>query len=1007
MRTPTAFPRQPLQRGMTRRRLILIIAAAVIIVLLLSLKGLAGFYTDYLWFGSVHERAVWSGILEAKVELAATFTVFFFLLMWANLIIVDRLHPAVSGLGPEDELAKKFQEMVTPHSKIIRVLVAAALALFAGTGTSQEWRHWLIFQHAVSFGVKDPQFHKDVGFFVFQLPFLSFLVGWLFIALAIVFVVTAIAHYLNGGIRFQGSGQRVSPKVKAHLSVLLGLIALVKAAGYYYQRYSLDFSTNGVVNGASYTDVHVRLPALTLLMWISLAAFVILLVNIRLQGWVLPVISVGLWAFIALFVGVVYPALVQSIKVAPAQSVLEKPYIARNIAATRRAMGLDHVVVKSFAARQNLSATDLAAHATTLSDVRLWDTRFSIPTVEKLQDIRSYYQFNELAVDRYMVNGKLTPVMIGVRQVNSSNLPASSWVNEHLEYTHGYGAVVAAANTATVDGDPNFAVQDVPPTSSSNLPRITQPSVYYGVGISGFVVAHTKQPEVDYQLPNGANQVSNYRGSGGVQMSSFLARAAFAIRFSDFNLLVSSLITPQSRVMFVRNIRTRVQKVAPFLRLDAHPYPVLLNGGIYWVQDAYTTTSYYPYAQQADTSMLSSASGLQRGFNYARNSVKVLINAYTGKMTFYLMDPRDPIIRAYAQAFPHLFTPASKMSAALRAHLRYPQDLFVTQAAMFSRYHITNPSAFYNAGDAWNLAQSPGSGSPTAALSGSGAGQGSPMNPIYQVMRVPGQPAPTFNILEPFVPRSTNGSLQTLSAFMVAGCDPGHYGQLEVFVTPRGQSIDGPALIDARISAVPAISRQISLLNTNGSSVILGSVLLVPIAQSVLYVRPLYVESSRNQLPELKDVIAIYGPNAAMGTTLSAALSSLFNANLSAIGPTSTGAPVSVPAEVQSLLNQAASWYTQAGAALRAGQLGSYQADISKMGALVQEAQSLSAGKPPTSASGGGSGSATAGSPSSPASRLTTPVAKTSSRSRVKGGNGSRNTSSTTVPTQNTLGSMA
>ena len=996
MRTPTNVPHQ---HGLTRRRIIFFIVAAVVVVLLLSMKGLAGFYTDYLWFGSVHLRNVWSGILEAKLELGIAFTVFFFVLMWVNLLIVDRVHPAIVGLGPEDELARRFQETVAPHAKLVRVLVSAALALLAGTGTSQEWRHWILFQHAVPFGVKDPQFHKDVGFFVFQLPFISFVVSWLFVALVVVFIGTVVAHYLNGGIRLQGAGQRVSPKVKAHLSVLLGLMALVKAAGYYFQRYSLDLSTNGVVNGASYTDVHVRLPVLTLLIWISLAAFVILLINIRLQGWVLPAISVGLWAFIALFVGVIYPALVQSIKVAPAQSVLEKPYIARNIAATRRAMGLDHVAVKSFAGRQNLSPSELSAHATTLSDIRLWDTRFSIPTVEKLQDIRSYYQFKELAVDRYVVNGKLTPVMIGVRQVNPSNLPATSWVNEHLQFTHGYGAVVAAANTATVDGDPNFAVRDVPPTSAAGLPRITQPSVYYGVGISGFVVAHTKQPEVDYQLLNGANHESNYRGSGGVQLSSFFARAAFAIRFSDFNLFVSSLITPQSRVMFVRNIRTRVQKAAPFLRLDAHPYPVLLNGGIYWVQDAYTTTSHYPYAQQANTSMLSSASGLLRGFNYARNSVKVLINAYTGKMTFYLMDPRDPIIRAYAQAFPHLFTPASKMPAALRAHLRYPQDLFATQAAMYGRYHITNPSAFYNAGDAWNLAQSPGSGSPTAALSGSGVGQGSAMKPIYQVMRVPGQSSPTFNILEPFVPKSSSASLQTLSAFMVAGCDPGHYGQLEVFVTPRGQSIDGPALIDARISAVPAISRQISLLNTNGSSVILGSVLLVPIAQSVLYVRPLYVESSRNQLPELKDVIVVYGPNAAMGTTLSAALSSLFNTNLGAIGPSVPGAPSTVSAQVQSLLNQAASMYAKANAALSAGNLGAYQADVIQMGSLVQQAKSLAAQQVPSAASTSGAKTATR-----------SPGSATQSSASTKAGATARARSSPSVRSKASskrLGSMA
>ncbi len=971
MRTPGDMPRPSsapkTHTGLSRRRVVIIVVIALIVIGLISLRALATFYTDALWFSSVHLSSVWSTLLGVKLGLFFVFGAVFFVLMWANLFIADRLATWTKLIGPEDELVRRYQQTVEPHARWIRIVLSLLFALVAGLTALGQWQHWLLFSNGGSFDKVDPQFHENVGFFVFKLPFLSFLVGWLFTSLVVVFVMTAIAHYLDGGIRVQGQGPgpRVNPRVKAHLSLILALMALVKAFGYYIQRYSLDMSTSGYVEGAGYTDVHARLPALNLLILISLAAFVILVVNIWRRGWTLPVLAVGLWAFVALVIGAIYPAIIQRFKVAPAQDALEQPYIARNIAATRYAFGINHVRQVPFQGGSNLTASELEQHSSTLSDVRLWDPSLTTQTYQKLQSLRSYYEFTDLAVDRFKVNGQLVPAVVGVRQINASDLPDESWVNRHLQYTHGYGAIIAPANTATGDGDPVFDVGDLPPTSANGFPKITQPNVYFGVAGPGtnasFVVANTRQPELDYQLPDGANVESHYRGDGGVQLSSVFRRAAFALRFGDLNLLISDLITPQSRIMFVQDVQSRVSKAAPFLQLGTNPYPVILNGGIYWVVNAYTTSSHYPYSQTPNTTALAPGSYLPGNFNYVRNSVKVLVSAYTGQMTFYVTDPHDPIIQAYERAFPHMFTPASHMSTQLLDQLRYPEDLFTMQSQLYGRYHITNPEAFYNAGDAWTLSESPGNGSPSAALATTtptnaqglpiGPTQVQRMTPIYQVMTIPGESSPSFNILDAYVPVAQGSQIQTLSGFMVAGSDPSNYGQLTAFVTPSGDSIDGPALIDSRISATPSVSKVITLLGQNGSSVLLGNVMVLPIDNSIVYVRALYVQSSRNSLPEIKDVIVVHGSQAAIGATLPDALAGVFPGYAGITSnPTSSSSPGSIPAstspKVQQLLAEASSAYQQAQADLKSGNLGGYQQEVNQVGTYLSQAQQAASAAP-------------------------------------------------------------
>ncbi len=769
MRRPSDIPPPAARinpRGRRRLRIWIIVAIVAIVIVLASLRTLATFYTDYLWFGSVHQPAVWRGMLGVKFGLFLVFAAVFFVVLWVNLAIVDRMTPSMLTLGPEDELVRRYQHIVSPRAFLVRTIVAVVIALIAASSTIGQWQNWLLYVHAVPFGVKDPQFGKDVSWFVFKLPFIQFVVGWVFASLIVITIITAVAHYLNGGIRPQSRPPRVAPQVKVHLSVLVALIAIVKAVGYYYQRYTLDYSGSGYVQGAGYTDVHARLPAITLLFWISLLAAVILLVNIRGRGWLLPVLAVGLWAFVAVVVGAIYPAVVQALKVSPAQSNLELKYIQRNIQATQAAYNLtpSNVSINQYSASQTLTASQETADAATFKDIRLWDpdTALTGTTYTKLQQQRAYFQFTTQAIDRYTVNGGLTPTIVAVRQVNSNNLPAQGWVNTHLEYTHGYGMIASPANTAGPTGLPTFqpGIENVPPASSGGYPVIKQPDVYFGVNDPGYVIANTKQPEIDFQQSsgqstgqnqNGQNQTSSYQGSGGVQLNSFLKRAAFAIRFGDLNVLISNLVTPSSRLMFVRDIQTEVSKVAPFLNLDSDPYAVIVDGKIDWVQDAYTTTSNYPYAQNADTSALPTNSGLSGlGFNYVRNSVKVVIDAYTGNMTFYVMDPSDPIIETWMHAFPSLFTPASQMPTALQQHLRYPEDIFTIQTGMYGRYHINMAPAFYNAGDAWDLSQNPGAGSPTAALQSTITtnaqgqqvqGQITRMSPIYQVLQIPGRPA--------------------------------------------------------------------------------------------------------------------------------------------------------------------------------------------------------------------------------------------------------------------------
>jgi uncharacterized protein len=1023
MRAPDDLPRRPRRPGHPNRgRTILIVGLVAAFVLLTSLRGIARFYTDFLWYDSLHQTGVWKGVLGAKVILAVIFVAVFFLLCWVNLFIADRIAPPYRLAGPEDELLERYHDLVAERTGWVRGIVAGVLAIIAGSGVSSEWNSWLLFTHGGDFGVKDPQFHRDVGFYVFKLPFLSFVVDWLFASLLIILIVVTVAHYLNGGIRVQPPSPRVAPQVKAHLSVLLALLAVVKAADYWLQRFELTVSSRGVVDGATYTDVKAQLPALNLLLLISLAAAVLFVANIFRRGWTLPVVAVGLWVFVAVTVGGIYPQYVQRFRVQPNESAKERPYIERNIEATRAALNLDSVQTERYTPTTNSAEVSLEGAAPTIRNIRLWDPapQVSGAAFEQLQRIRNYYSIDDIDVDRYPIDGQPTQVNIGARSLNAEGIPGDSWESNHLAYTHGYGAALAPSN-ASQGREPEFLIANVPPEVDPRLSdqgiRLTQPGIYFGEDLNGYVVVNTKRQEIDFQDAEDT-KFTTYNGEDGVKANSVLRRAAFALRFGDLNPLISDFMTDSSKIIFERDVVDRVRALAPFLHADADPYPVAVDGGIKWMIDLYTTTNDYPYAEQADTDQLTENSGLRHDFNYVRNSVKATVDAYDGTVTLYVMDTHDPIVAAYQKAFPKLFTDRSEMPASLKAHVRYPEDLFRIQTTAYGRYHLTDPDNFFTQEDAWRVARDPGTAGAEASTQVTDQ-QGQPTGeersariaPYYQMLQLPNlqadpitgptpdaaapptasalSPDPEMVLMRPFVPQSNeNQETQQLTAFMAARMDGEHYGELVVYQMPSGDLPPGPGIAAANIRGDAQVSQNDTELGLGSSEVLYGNLLLIPIDNALVYVQPFYVvsENEARRLPQLTKVIAAFGDQVVIEDTLTEALAALFGETIPtqqqpptegepppSVEPPTTGTAAQ---QAQDLLDQAQTLFSEADQALAAGNLGDYQDKTGQARALVQQANSILQGAAPGSNAAGGDTTTTTApaTPTTVAAADTTPV---------------------------------
>ena len=937
-----------------RRRLLLwlILGVAAVVVVL---GALSGFYIDVLWFREVGYSSVFWTRFWSRLALAAVFGTAFFVLLYANLLIVRRLRPRYRVYSPEEEAVERYRAVFEPYARWVLPGVSLLFAAFAAGGVAGQWETYQLWRVAgqVSFGVQDPVFMRDASFYVLSLPFQRFVQSWLFTSLVVVTVVAAAAHYLWGGIRLRAVGERVTPQVKAHLSVLLGLIVLVKAWGYRLGQFDLLVSERGVVTGASYTDVNAHLPALRLLVVIAIVCALLFLVNIRFRGWALPALGLGLLALASVVVGAIYPAFIQRFRVAPQELQREQPYIERNIEFTRMAYRLDAVDRRDFAPAPETTVEEVDNSPTTITNIRLWNPDVTRDSYLGLQRLKPYYDFSDVDVDRYTIDGERRTVMIAPREVNQEMIPGggATWQNQHLVYTHGYGVAASRVDqTSSSAGSPAFILADIPVTGPI-ADQLTQPRLYFQEEAHvPFVVVNAGTDEFDFpQGETGGQAQFRYDGEGGIPVGGLMRRLAFAWRYRDVNLLISGLIHEDSRVLLNTDIQSRVQKLAPFLLYDHDPYAAIVDGRVTWIWDAYTASDRFPYSERVDFGDLSDSATLTGvAGNYIRNSVKVAVDAYDGTTTFYIVDETDPIIQAWSRVFPDLFTPVSEAPAALVEHFRYPEDLFRIQAHQYANYHVTNPAQFYQKEDFWSVPQirlTPDAETLTE------------LEPYYVLLPLPGESEAGFRLFTPFAPLNR----PNMVAWMAAESDPDAYGQLVSFQF-QGQNVNGPEQVTSFIRQDTEVSQQVTLFGQLGSQVIYGDILAIPIGESFLYVQPLYLESQGGGIPELKRVIVVNGENVEMADTLKDALSEAFGGAV-APAPEQPGpqqpAPEQPGASVADLLTQAQAHFDAANQALQNGDLGTYQAEIQQAEALIQQAAQAAGVQPsptPQGGAGGGGG---------------------------------------------------
>ena len=949
--------REPIKHTSKHRfRRILWIVIGIGFIGLIALRSLSTLWTDYLWYSSVDQVGVWTTLVFTRLWLVIAASLVAAGIFWFNLFVVDRLSPrrGVMPGSPDEELLMRYQTWVEPRSGRLRLAAAAFFGILIGLGAAAWWQNWLLFSKGGSFGLADPIFNHDIGLYVFDVPFMRDVFGWAFQLTLVLTLVVVAVHYLNGGISVQGPGKRASSGVKAHISILLAVLVLLKAVGYQLDKWDLLYSSRGQVFGASYADVNAQVPALNLLILISFVAAVILLVNLWFRGWTLPLVAVGLWLVTSIVVGGVYPALVQRLSVQPDEVNKESPYVAYNIEFTREAFGLGDVEVAPFAASPDLSAADLAANEPTISNIRLWDPGVLKSTYQQLQNIVTYYDIGDVDVDRYDIDGALTQVMVSARELEETGIPGEGWVTERLVYTHGFGSVLSPANDVTTQGQPDFLVKDIPPVNLSDDPslNIEQPRIYFSDRAeTDYVIAGTSQQEVDFPIGSSGAEVAtnSYDGSGGVEIGGFFNRVAWALRFGNLDTLISDRVSADSKVMLERNLRSRIERLAPFLYGDADPYIVIAEGRLKWVMDLYTVTDRYPYSAPANTARLNASPGLPGQFNYIRNSVKAVVDAYDGTVDLYVIDPDDPVIQANMAIFPGVFKSRDELPQQIIEHLRYPEDLFRIQTDVYQLYHMTDPDQFFTVSDPWQIARDP-STSPRPALRGrfvdADGQEFSPMLPYYLLMKLPEEQDLSFLLMQPFTPRGR----PNMVSFMVAKSGPlEEYGRIVQYELPSDSQIDGPGQVGNFINQSPEISAEFTLLGQGGSRVIQGNMLVIPIEESLLYVQPIYISASDGAsgtgIPEFKRVVVSFGGKIEMRDSLSEALSAVFGVSsgdgVDDGGETTDPLTGSIEEQVIELLSRADQAFQDAEAAMRSGDLVTWAQKIEEAQAAIEEASNL------------------------------------------------------------------
>lgn len=844
----------------TPQRILTVIAVLVVLLISFSKWGI-NLYIDLLWFKSIGYDSVFYTVLLSDLGLRAATGLFVFVVLLINLLLTRK--PLIEALNitrqrEEDGVITLHQsplgKVITPRLlTLIYVLASFVLAFLISAAVKDDWIIFQQYLNTTSFGISDPIFNKDVGFYSFKLPFYQFVYQVLMWVTFLSAISAAAIYFLSDSARSGLNRLFSSVSARYHLSALAAVFFIIKAWGYKLQQYYLLFSESGVVYGPGYTDVNARLLGLKILSVIALITAGIILLNIFMRRFRMILYSIGALLVVSILIGSIYPAAIQKFIVSPNELVKETPYIEHGIKYTRYAYNLDRIKEKPFPAGQTLSKEDVIQNPEIINNIRLWDWRPLSDTYSQLQEMRPYYEFKNIDIDRYVVDGEYRQVMLAAREMDQSKLSetAKTWINQRLKYTHGYGLAMSPVNEITTEGLPEFFLKNIPPTGETNL-QVNRPEIYYGESTDEYVIVNTAAPEFDYPIGD-KNASTTYEEKSGVQVNSFFRKALFALNFGDYRLLLSSDIKPDSQILFRRNIRDRVPRIAPFLKYDKDPYLVLSEGKLYWMWDAYTTTDMFPYSEPFN--------GRE---NYIRNSVKVVVNAYNGAVTFYAADPNDPILKTYQKIFKDLFVPLSEMPGDLRSHIRYPVDMFMVQADKFTLYHMTNPEVFYNKEDKWNL--------PTEQF----GREEQNMEPYYTITKLHGEEEPELVLIMPFTPKDKKNMI----AWLAARSDGEDYGKLLAYQFPKQELVYGPMQIEARINQDTVISQQISLWDQRGSSVIRGNLLVIPVENSLLYVEPLYLQAEQSKMPELRRVIVAHGEKIVMEPTLNLALQRIFGADI-------------------------------------------------------------------------------------------------------------------------------
>jgi len=839
-----------------------LIIPAVLIVLFIIFNVLKGIWTEWLWFSSLGFGSVYSKILVTKVAIFFVAAFVFLALFVGNILLAKRLGPRAGIPFVAAEGLKNIRRVAI----VIIVLGAILLSIIFGSIAQGHWETVLRFQSGQSFGVADPIFSKDVSFYLFSLPFQRFVQGWLLSALIVTLILTSIFYAFNYSVRRLSLAS--SRGGKAHLSALLAGIMGIVAWRYFLDVYGLVYSERGVVFGAGYTDVHAELIALRILMAAAILLGIVVLFNIFRRGIRLPIYAFGGFIVAIIVVGVIYPAIVERFQVKPSQFAREEKYIGYNIEFTREAFALDRIEEQDFPAEAELTEEDISANPATISNIRLWDNRPLKDTYHQKQALRPYYDFYEIDIDRYDIDGEYRQVMLGARELYQENLDpkAKTWVNQRLVYTHGYGLALSPVTEVTEEGAPVFQIGDIPPISDFERFQIDRPEIYYGEKTSNYIIVNTNTEEFDYPKGDENIYIPEYAADGGVPLSSFFRRVAYAWQLGDFNILISGEIDSDSRILYYRNVRERVKHIAPFLQVDEDPYLVITEEGkLVWIQDAYTWSDRYPYSEP-----------LPDGTNYIRNSVKAVVDAYDGSVTLYVVEPQDPVVQTYRAIFPDLFTPGEEMPEDIRAHLRYPQDLFLKQAQVYERYHMRDARVFYGKEDLWTF--------PDEIYQDTAQR----MEPYYVIMRLPDEEKEEFLLMLPFTPEGKDNTI----AWLAARSDGDNYGTLLAYYLPKDKLIYGPMQIENRIAQDTAITEDFTLWRGGGATVRRGNLLMIPIEDSFLYVEPIFLVATAGAIPELKRVIVATSDRIAMEQTLDEALAAVFG---EAPTPTPTPTPAPTP----------------------------------------------------------------------------------------------------------------